>query len=193
MRIAIVVPSGDMVHAEFAFSLIRLTQYTYQMRGDIEFCVINSKSSLVQKGRWQGVKQALSVGADKILFIDSDQTFPHDALTQLLKSDMQIVGATCCKRVEPHEWTAKVDGRTLSKSAVGLIEVDTNGFPFCLIDTQVFRDIPEDLWFQVHVNKGKWMSEDESFCIQAAIRGYPIVVDADLSKQIGHIGTKIFI
>ena len=182
-----------MVHADFTFSLVNMVLHTYQMRGDIGLCVINSKSSLVQKGRWQGVKQALDLDVDKILFIDSDQTFPRNALIKLLESDMQIVGATCCKRVEPHDWTAKVNGVSLSKKAEGLRIVDTNGFPFCLIDAQVFRDIPEDLWFQVHVSKGKWMSEDESFCIQANLRGHAIVVDADLSKQIGHIGTKIFI
>jgi hypothetical protein len=191
MRVAIITPSSDMVHASYAACLAKLI--TSSSANGVEICYINPRSSLVQKGRTDGVQTALSIDADKILFIDSDQTFPKYGLLQLLSHNKKIVGATCRQRVEPHEFTARnMNGDRIDfGKRTGLHEVKSNGFPFCLIDCEVFYKIPKHFWFRVS-NGETWAGEDENFCHQAGKIGYKIWVDADLTKEVGHIGTKVY-
>lgn len=193
MKIAIVIPTGDMVHTDFAMCLNNLILTHNHITPDVEIGVFNPRCSLVPKGRWLGVRQALDMNADKILFIDSDQTFPIDGLARLIHRDKAIVGATSLTRREPFEYTArneKGDRIDFSKKE-GLVKVASNGFPFCLIDKGVFRSIPEASWFKICQSTNKqWMSEDENFCKKAREKCYNIWVDADLTKEIGHLGVK---
>lgn len=191
MKIGIIVPSGDMVHADFAICLARIIAWEVSNN---QIVVINSKSSIVQKGRYDGVRQALDIGCDKILFIDSDQTFPHDALSTLLKDRKKIVTATCKMRNGVDQYTARdFNGNRIDFSQrKGLHEVASNGFPFALIDAEVFRKVPEP-WFTVTFDNGRWIGEDESFFHAARKAGYKVWVNADLTKQIGHLGTKEYI
>ena len=192
MKIAIIVPSRDTLHADFAFSLANLMCHTMKKKPEVELACINPKSSLIQKSRWQGVQNALGLGVDKILFIDSDQTFPADALIRLLAHGEDLVGATCMRRVPPFQWTATKDGTSLSEYSIGLNEVDSNGFPFCLVSAEVFQAVHPDNWFRVTCVTGQWTGEDQNFCQEAKDAGYKVMVDADLSKEIGHIGLKIY-
>lgn len=193
MRISIIVPSGDMVHADFAMSLTRMVVTT--MSTGAEIMIVNPKSSLVQKGRWQGVKEALEQGADKIMFIDSDQTFPANALLRLLSHDLDIVGASYRLRQEKIEYTARnFDGSRIKVNHYrGLRSVASNGLGFTLIDVDIFKLLSEP-WFEVLFENGKWISEDESFCFKVSdILGKTIWVDAGLTSEVGHIGTKVYI
>lgn len=193
MQVAIVIPSGDMVHTDFAMSLMSLVSYTAMMTKDISTAIINPRSSLVQKGRYEGVRQAINMGADKILFIDSDQTFPADGLVRLIKHDRHIVGATCRLRQDDVAYSARdhYGERIDFRRYTGLHPVGSNGFPFVLIDTRVFRNIDEP-WFDVSFENGEWLTEDESFCKAARKLDYSTWVDADLTKEIGHVGIKVY-
>ena len=189
MKIAIIVPSGDMVHTDFAMCLMRLvTRYAVEH----QIAVINPKSSLVQKGRWQGVRDALMHGGfDKILFIDSDQTFPITALGALLSHNKKIVCATSHLRNGSGEYTARdfKGSRIDFSQRTGLHDVASTGFHFALIDAEVFRKVPEP-WFTVEFENGRWVSEDETFFRAARQAGYKVWIDADLTKNIGHLGVK---
>jgi hypothetical protein len=192
MKVAIVTPSGDMVHTDFAMCLVRLVAAS--MGAGIQPMIINPKSSLVQKGRWSGVTEALAHGADKILFIDSDQTFPANALIRLLSHNKKFVSATCRLRQDKIEYAARgYNGERINMSHyTGLRKVASNGFAFSLIDAELFNKIDEP-WFNVSFDDGQWISEDESFCHAAAEHDCDVWVDADLTKEIGHIGVKTYI
>jgi hypothetical protein len=193
MQVAIVIPSGDMVHTDFAMSLVQLMSYTTMMTKDVATAIINPRSSMVQKGRWAGVKSALEIGADKIMFIDSDQTFPADGLVRLLNHNKPVVGASYRKRQDEVEYTARtrtgehIDFRKFKRHS-GLYITSSNGLGFTLIDASVFKKMPEP-WFDVSFENSEWISEDESFCREC---GEKIYIDVDLTMQIGHIGTKIY-
>jgi hypothetical protein len=193
MQVAIVIPSGDMVHTDFAMSLVQLMSYTTMMTKDVATAIINPRSSMVQKGRWAGVKSALEINADKIMFIDSDQTFPADGLVRLLNHNKPVVGASYRKRQDEVEYTARtmtgehIDFRKFKRHS-GLYITSSNGLGFTLIDASVFKKMPEP-WFDVSFEDGEWISEDESFCEEC---GEKIYIDVDLTMQIGHIGTKIY-
>lgn len=192
MRVAIVTPSNDMVHADYAFCLAQLVAHS--SRAGVELALINPRSSLVQKGRWQGVKDALAAGASHILFIDSDQTFPANALLRLLAHKKPFVGAAPVTRREPIRGTAlsNTNARHDFKGMTGLHEVKAMGLGFCLVETGVFTDIPADLWFSVQLDGGRWVSEDENLCQRVRLRSNKILVDADLTQEVGHIGTRVY-
>lgn len=185
MRIGIIYPSNDTVHADFAACLARLVAYSATKH---EIVIINPKSSLIQKGRYIGVEEARKRHCDKVLFIDSDQTFTFQSLEILLNQHKKIVGAASLTRREPIQYTAKDNkGNAIDFSnRKGLHEVHTNGFPLTLIDCEVFDKI-EKPYFQVSYSNG-WISEDEWFCHEARKAGYKIWVNADL--KIGHLGVK---
>jgi hypothetical protein len=174
-----------------------MMSYT-QSIGGVQLVIINPRSSLVQKGRWDGVNNALNCDADKILFIDSDQTFPHDALIRLINHGKEIIGATYRLRQTDVAYTARdKKGRRLCfKNQTGLHEVASNGLGFTLIDAGVFRAVGVP-WFNVTFKAtfgmGRWVSEDEHFFKAAHTHGYTVWVDADLTKEVGHIGTKCYI
>lgn len=194
MRIAIIIPSGDMVHTDFTMSLMNLVSYSVKIGHKL--AIVNPRSSMIPKGRWMGVRQALSIDPDYILFIDSDQTFTPNALVQLLQRDRAIIGATCLTGREPIEYTARdAEGCRIDfANRTGVHSVTSNGFPFCLIKAGVFWDIPEP-WFGIEYDpdKEQWLSEDEYFCRAAIAAGYTVNVDADLTKQIGHLGVYEYI
>lgn len=190
MNIAIIMPSGDMVHTDFAMSLNLLTTHS-AMTTNHNIAMINPRCSLVQKGRWQGVKDAMNYNFDKVLFIDSDQTFPAYALQRLLSHSKKIVCTTSHLRNDTGDYTARdTKGNRIDFSKrEGLHEVVSTGFHFALIDIEVFRKVPEP-WFNVEFNNGIWISEDETFFRAARSAGYKVWVDADLTQRIGHIGIK---
>jgi hypothetical protein len=189
-HIAIIFPSGDLLHSDFCSSLVNMVAYSQRI--GLHLSSINPKGSIIQVSRYLGVKTALDNNADKILFIDSDQTFKHDALERLLSHNKPIVGAASLTRREPIRYTCKDEnGKRIDFSQkTGLVEVCTNGFPMTLIDCEVFSKIPKP-WFNVTYDNRKWTGEDESFCHAARKEGYSIFIDADV--KIGHLGVKEYI
>lgn len=189
MMIAIVFPSSDMVHARFAGCLANLVTYTASLGYRVG--IANPRCSIIQIGRYIGVQQARAMNADKVLFIDSDQTFQHDALINLLNDNKKIVGAASLTRVEPVSYTCKdKSGDRIDFShRKGLHEVHTNGFPLTLIDMEVFDKL-EEPYFDVSFKDGQFTGEDESFCHAARKAGYKVWVDADV--KVGHLGVKCY-
>ena len=187
--ITIVFPSSDMVHSRFTGCLVNLVTYTASL--GYRVAVANPRCSIVQIGRYIGIQEARQMKADKVLFVDSDQTFSYDALINLLNANKKIIGAASLTRAEPIEYTTKdKNGERIDFSQrKGLHEVHTNGFPLTLIDMEVFDNIPEP-YFNVSFKDGQFTGEDESFCHEARKAGYKIWVDADV--KVGHLGIKCY-
>lgn len=184
--IAIVVPSGSLIHADTAWCIWQNSIHLFN--NGYNNTIINPKCSLVQKGRWVGVKQALELGASHVMFIDSDMTMPPDTVTRLLRSGKDIVGCYYRKRDDSRELVGDIPN---TNKFTGLTPAVSLGTGMLLINTEVFRKVPEP-WFMVGFENGEWESEDEYFCKAARIQKFHTFCDLDLSKQIGHIGTKVF-
>ena len=73
-RVSIAVPSGDMVHADFAKAYAELCMAAF----GLPLQLITSKSSIIAKARNTGVDQAKKFGAHYLLFLDSDMAFPSN-------------------------------------------------------------------------------------------------------------------
>lgn len=194
IKVAICVPSGDMVHTDFAMCLVNLVSYSFAM--GLDLVMVNSKSSHIDMGRHSCIKSALTTGADYVLFLDSDMTFPHDTLYKLLAHGHDIVGAAAVRRRPPHTLVhtefADDDGRqvppTLGNAPRQVARVGT---ACLLVRLSVFKVIPEP-WFD-----SRWdakamqrISEDNAFCDDARRMGFPVYLDPGL--RIGHIGCQTF-
>ncbi len=189
--IALILPTGDMVHTDFALSLANVCGYL--MAKGINFFIVNPRSSSIDKSRNNGVKVALkSVLVTHFCFIDSDQMFPLNVVTELLERDREIVSVASVTRQHPVHFTAKdLAGNYIDGLGKGLISVKSNGLSLMLIKRIVFEELCFP-WFISSYQDNLFISEDEHFCHAAHNKGFDILVDCDLSKDIRHIGQHRF-
>lgn len=194
MKIAIVVPSGDMIHKSFAMCLVRLVVDLAQHGHEV--FLPDPRSSTIQKGRTVGIRAALAQDPNFILFIDSDQTFPSSAARMLMLWDKSIVGATYPRRNPPIRFVGKkINGRPWRYKDLGngLQEAKYLGCGMMLIGAHVFYAI-EEPWFHVEQHpeddNNPWTTEDQFFCQKVRGIGHSVHCDTDLSLYIGHLGTK---
>lgn len=184
--VAIAMPSGDMVHADFTANLAALC-----LNPGAPAAIVSAKGSIIAINRNQCVSAAQAIGASHILFLDTDLVFPLDLLTRLLRHDKDIVGALYAKRTPPfHALGVTEDGKRLVLSG-GLQRMKIMPAGCLMIRLSAFDKLPRP-WFCDRHEGEKIMGEDYHFCEQAHIAGFEIWCDTALSREIGHIGQKVF-
>lgn len=143
------------------------------------------------------VRRSLEWGSEWILFLDDDQVFPADLLTNLLSHDVDIVSALYLRRAGDHSPLAfshrnedhlyePIDLHGLPGE--GLLKVHATGAGGLLVRSEVFRAISDEPnWFEHGRVQGKdWnAAEDIIFCEKANEAGFNIYVD--LGSPIGHM------
>jgi hypothetical protein len=141
------------------------------------------------------VKRALEAEVDWVLFLDDDQVFAPDLLTNLLAHEVPVVGALYLQRGGDHGAIAfshrtenglyeRIDLRELPGE--GLLSVRAVGTGGMLIRTEVFRQISsEPDWFEHGSEAGWYASEDIVFCEKLFQAGIPVYVD--LGTPMGHM------
>lgn len=138
--------------------------------------------------RTQLCEEAIRIGADYLLMVDSDVVLPENALRDLLDPPVEIVSGLVRIKGLRHkgEYTAVFKGKALRYDEVpeGRSKIDRCGGACLLIKTSVLKDIPKP-WFEYHEEPGGAISEDIWFCMQAAKAGIPIW--ADKRVTCGHI------
>lgn len=200
-RVVICVPCRDQVMSGFCFDLAKLMAYEGK-RNKVDIEVMQMTGTLIFTQRERLSEEALKWKADYLLWIDSDMRFPKDTLEILLGRNKDIIGVNATTRVEPikpttmnlkihsdkeHEW---VHLDSLSKTHVE--QVTAVGFGVTLVKASILDKIPRP-WFNVMwSDHGAIIGEDIHFCIKAQDAGFKVFVDHDLSKCIGHIGTRTF-
>ena len=191
MRTLIAVPCMDQVSAHFAQSLAMLEKV-----GD---CAIAFQmGSLIYTSRNDLARKAVEMGADQVLWLDSDMLFKPDTLKRLIDGQKygDIVSGLYFRRVAPYSPvlfdTLTIDDEgckwTEPKEIPNeIFEVQAVGFGCVLTPTDVFLSVVEKfgLMFSPIMNVG----EDLSFCWRARQCGYKIVVDP--SVECGHVGHHI--
>lgn len=209
IRVAVCVPSGDMVHADFAMALAAMAYMcgpvviNGQKQDAIDLILINVKDSLVVMGRNTLVDQAQKQGVDYLLFLDSDMVFDKRTLRQLLSRDMDIVGGTYVKRRPPNTLLGHAtDGRLLEEAISGeqvggerLYEAGALPGGCLLIRMSVFDKLKKP-YFQTpaHETDGQvWIEgEDIFFCRTAREAGFKVWIDWPTSFALAHIGQEAF-
>lgn len=200
-KVAICVPCRDEVMSGFCFDLAKLAQYE-GLRGKVDLELFQMTGTLIFTQRERLAEEALAWGAEYLLWIDSDMRFAKDTLELMLQRNKYIVGANATTRREPikptslnleivssteHKWHP-VD----SLDNNGVEEVTAVGFGVTLVKAEVFKKTSRP-WFNVMwSDHGAIIGEDIHFCVKAQDAGFKVHVDHDLSRSIGHIGTRTF-
>lgn len=196
-KIAISVPTRDILHAEFAFDLAILAAYCVGKGHDIK--LNHCTGTIIPELRTALVIAAIEQGADWIFWLDSDMRFPKDALEKLLAHDKPIVGTNYVTREIPPSPTARnikddkedmyIENVYTKPESTGLEKVDYMGFGCAVIKTDVFKEIGLP-YFNIGFStlNNKFIGEDVFFCLKAAGKNFPVLIDHDLSKEIKHIG-----
>lgn len=186
MKVAVCVPSFDMVHMSFAMCLADIMRTP-----NIEVSMINVRSSIIATGRNILVQKAQENGVDAMLFLDSDMVFPRDTLTRLLAHGKAIVGATYVKRTAPHDILGvPLNGRDI-KIDQGLVEMTAIPTGCMLVRMPVYKKL-ERPYFRHELLGHEIRGEDYSFCYRLREVGVGIWLDATLSREVGHIGECIY-
>jgi hypothetical protein len=155
------------------------------------------------------VEEALLWGANFLLWIDADQSFPDSALLRLLTLNLPVVGVNYPRRVEPHFPTATgLDGKliytTEEMARSGAVDqVHSLGFGFCLISRTVFGDLDqharstgqESMWplFAIEMlgNGTRIVGEDVYFFRKLQAANVPVYLDHALSWEVGHVHQRV--
>jgi hypothetical protein len=184
--VAIAVPSGDMVHADFAMRLANMC-----LNPGARSCIVNAKSSLVMIGRNQCVEAARLVKATHLLFLDSDIVFPVDTLSRLLARDKDIVGGLYMQRTAPHHPLGVTIEGAHEPVTAGMKRMTIMPTGCLMLRLSIFDRLSKP-WFNTRVEGEKIVGEDYYFCERATAAGFEIWCDGDLSRELGHIGQKVF-
>jgi len=199
VSVAVCVPTRDMLHAVFAYSLAELMAYNASVgiRTTLHFnmgtLIINQRETLVQ--------QALEVGATHVLWLDSDMQFPKDTTERLLKHNVPVVAGNYATRRKPFKSVAYkrlMDWRSYlvhsdTENFEGLTKVDGVGMGCMLEDITVYRSL-EKPWYALEyvVRSDDHMGEDMRHCRELAKQGISVMIDNELSRKLGHVGSISF-
>lgn len=189
-KVAIIVPNTGMVHHN---TVVSLTGMVYDS-SHLQLIYHSPSMAGVSKVRNYGVALAL---ADKevthTLWVDSDMTFPSDALERLLSHDLPIVGCAYSKRDGKGVVASSADGKQLTTIPKdGVHKAKVLGFGLILIQRSVYEAMEMPYFYEPWVEGHGPVGEDAYFLLQASDKGVDTYYDAELSNQVGHLGVTEF-
>jgi GT2 family glycosyltransferase len=193
MNILIAVPSMDQVPALFCQSLATLRKV-----GD---CVVAFQiGSLIYDARNKLGKTAIEMGADYVLWLDSDMTFPADTLERMLNTmqekNLDILTGVYYRRRPPYT--------PVLFNQLEIIEGVCHNTEFNFIPDDLFEVggcgfgcvlMKSDVLFSMMAKHHDLFSpfdrvgEDVAFCLRARECGYKIW--ADPSIDLGHCSYSV--
>jgi hypothetical protein len=192
MKIAICLPIYRSARWQFVDSLAKLLVFSSRLSinyagttGPPEIEVFTASGALIAYSRNHLAGEALRWGADALLWLDDDHSFPPDALARLLRHDKPVVGANYVRRMVGGAPTAEIGSSpiwtTEEKAKLAQLEaVDRLGMGICLMTSNALKAI------ELPYFGGDY--EDVYFCSKARAAGIPLYVDHALSWASCHIG-----
>jgi hypothetical protein len=161
---------------------------------ELKRCV--ARGTDLSANRQNLVAQARESGADHLLFLDADQTFPADGLLRLLARGKDVIGCNYRRRFPPHEPTANVGGEVVATSkerALGspIEEANWLGLGFCLVRLSALPNDGEPLFVNGLNRDGSTWSEDSFFFARLRAAGVKVYLDNEVSLEVGHIAETV--
>lgn len=186
-RVLIGIPSLQFVDINFTMRLVGLVSHTMRHGVDtvvqpaINFALPNAHNMLVEDARRHNCSH--------LLLLETDNTFPHDALRRLLAHDKPIVGATYLMRSAPHRAMGRERDdltKPIDVTGGGCREVSRLPVGCILIRMDVFDALEAPIW-ETPWNGRTFETDDYKFCDKARARGHSVWCDCDLSMEVGHM------
>jgi hypothetical protein len=201
IRVAVCMPCRDQVDVGFAHDLTRMVGSTVGTYGNIEIQTLFDRGTVISSQRNNLVKAARKYGAQFLLWLDTDMRFPADTLIRLLRHEKPIVGANYPTRRLPVTTVTFADPKLVDPKdrvytfpeSTGLEPVGATGMGCLLVQASVYDDLVEP-WHNFRWDEAakEFSGEDIWFCRLARAKGYEVLIDHDLSKQVQHIGVFAF-
>jgi len=196
IKLAILVPTRDMVHSHFAYSLTQLVKTTSEV--GIDTYLYFDSSTILLNQREKLIDEAIKMEADYVLWLDSDMMFPSNVVLKLLAHNKDIVACNYMKRSLPMKTVAYTDLNDWDswvpmEPQEELVKVKGIGMGCILMKTEVFKKLEKPYFeFRFKEDTKDWFGED--FILQDKIQkvGYEIFVDTILSMEIKHVGIYAF-
>ena len=199
MKTLIAIPCGDLCHTDFLRSLMGL-----EVSGDVQYTF--AQGSLVYDSRNKLCEIAINEGFDRIVWIDSDMTFPSDMVLKFhedLDSGMDMVCGLFTTRKSPikpaiykeiglkqHEgeaWpTPYVE--TVTEWGAEPFEVAACGFAAVMISVDLLKRVRAE--FGLPFSPVVGFGEDLSFCLRVTQLGAKIMCDPRI--EVGHVGLHTY-
>jgi hypothetical protein len=204
LHIAIGIPSLDMWHADFAISLLgligNLKSKPTPLPGydAVRVSTINFRSSAIAKLRQDITDEALKIGADYLVFIDSDQLFPPDLVRKLLVHGKEVIGCNIAVKRLPSlptarkfvpEWPETGDIVYTRPESTGLEKIWKLGFGVMMIKASVFEKLKKPYYNFGWNEVTGFVGEDWYFCDLLWKAGIDLWIDHDVSRTVGHVGS----
>jgi hypothetical protein len=165
-RVAIVVPTTDAMKPDTAMAITGLACYS-MMQGVLVW-MQSHQGSMITHSRNSLVETMIGLNPDYLLWIDSDMTFPPDALVRLMQHQKDIVGACYTKRVPPYNMLGNaVTPRDLSE-AHGLEPMRHMPGGFMLVKTSVYKSMPWPWYFESYHRQNKTVPGAQSPSVEEA-------------------------
>jgi hypothetical protein len=204
MKIAICVPHHGDVRGGFAISLAEMMIHASRV-GVIhlgkqlipELGIFHATGSLIARNRQRIADTAKEHGAEFLMWLDTDHTFPPDTLARLFKHMGEASGAVSvvacnyprrCSPTGPTALNITAEGptpvyTTREKVEARIVEqVDHVGFGVLLMRASVL-DLVERPWFVADELRG----EDGYFFHKLLKHGIRPFIDHHLSWQVAHL------
>lgn len=197
-KILIAIPAYGNVPVPFVGCLIRLLFHRIE---GYEYRLQFIQDSLIYAARNELARVALQDNCDYILWIDSDMTFPENALEVLLGdlnsgNGRDMVTALYFTRQGDHKPVIYYDvdpelkARSIKKYPEDMVfPIDGCGFGFCLMRIKVIEDVAQG-YAGALFSPLEGLGEDLSFCYRLNQIGG--LIWADTRVKCGHIGAKEF-
>lgn len=195
-KLAVLIPCRDTLHSAHAMSLAEMVKFNTM--NDIDTHVFMDASTILLTQRERLASQALDLGAEYMLWLDSDIVFPATTAVRLLGHNEDLVAANYVRRQLPAKGVAyEVIGDWENPLPFeiydDLVPIEGIGMGCMLMKTEILEQLPKP-WFEFgwSPESNDFLGEDMIFCQKMAAAGYQLKVDSVLSQELRHLGTWAF-
>lgn len=205
LKVAICIPHTGTFTAEFGICLAQMCVYCasalFEENQTRDMIFIERKTSNLPRSRQECLEDAQLQECTHAIFIDTDQTFPMDTIHRLIRWKKPFVACNIPLKIIPSFPTARVQTNngfgypvySNRNEAMGLEKVWRVGAGVMLIDMSVLDKI-EKPWFEIRYSDkhSTFVGEDWFFCKKLEDAGIDVLIDHELSRQIGHVGSFVY-
>jgi len=195
-KLAVLIPCRDTLHSAHALCLAEMIKLNTM--NDIDTHVFMDASTILLTQRERLATEAVNLGAEYLLWLDSDITFPATTAMRLMAHNEPVVACNYIRRQLPAKGVAyEVIGDWNNPLPFDiynyLVEVQGVGMGCMLMRTEIFSQIPKP-WFEFgwSPDSNDHLGEDMILCQKIAAAGYSIKIDSQLSQELRHLGTWAF-
>jgi len=195
-KLAVLLPVRDTMHSATAMCLLEMVKLNTM--NNLDTHVVMDASTVLLTQRERLALEAQKIGAEYMLWIDSDMVFPATTALRLLGHEEPVVCANYVRRQMPpkgvayekiFEWQNPLSFDVKDE----LVPIEGIGMGCFMMKTSILDEISRP-WFEFAWTPASddWLGEDMTLCQKIINAGHSIKVDTVLSNELRHLGTWAF-